>query len=81
MKETKERTRIENPKLYDYVYNNDSEENASITIPPHLNFAGIPSYVENVQYHTLQTCKQYFEQDKKQLQNIPWKEVPIPHPK
>ena len=80
LKETKERTRIENPKLYDFVYNNDSIDNASITIPSHLNFAEIPSYIENVQYHTLQTVKHCFEQDKMQLQNIPWKEVPIPPP-
>ena len=75
LKETKEKTRIENPKLYDFVYNDDS-----ITIPPHLNFAQIPSFIENVQYTTLQSVKHCFEQDKMQLQNIPWKEVPIPPP-
>ena len=74
MKETKEKAKIENPKLYDFVYNDPS----NCTIPSHLNFAQIPSYIENVQYHTLQTVKHCFEQDKLQLQNIPWKDVPIP---
>ena len=80
MQETKEKTKIENPRLYEFVYER-GENSAEITIPTHLNFAEIPSYVENVQYQTLQTCKKYFEQDKKQLQNIPWKEVPIPPPR
>ena len=33
-----------------------------------------------MQYHTLQTVKHCFEQEKLQLQEIPWKEVPIPPP-
>ena len=55
MQETKEKTRVENPKLYDFVYNE------VIAIPTHLNFVQIPSYTENVQYHTLHTVKHNFE--------------------
>ena len=74
MQEAKEKNKIENPKLYDFVYNEP------ITIQPHLNFAQIPSFIENVQYQTLQKVKHNFEQDKKQLQHITWSQVPIPQP-
>ena len=46
----------------------------------HLHFGQIPSFIENVQYHTLQTVKHNFEEDKKMLQSIPWNQVPIPKP-
>ena len=80
MQETKERTRIENPKLYEFCYEN-TENSAEIAIPPHLHFGQIPSFIENVQYQTCQKVKHNFEEEKKMLQEIPWNQVPIPEPK
>ena len=48
MEEARERAKIKNPKLYEFVYGTQS----NITIPTHLHFGQIPSYIENVEYKT-----------------------------
>ena len=59
MDEVKERARIENPKLYKFVYVDQGEVPG---IPNTLNFALVDSFIKNSQYILLPKVKHNFEQ-------------------
>lgn len=57
------------------------KKKSDIAVPSKLHFGQIDSFVQNAQYIKHKGVECDFEQEKLMIQDIPWKEVPIPEPK